>query len=84
MGDGCDGRNITFLPRQGHAGQGHAAPTGAFASGVADGRMKRGVAARDLLLAGAGSRLAIAGAVILCLWLGFFWATGLPVPLVSG
>lgn len=36
-----------------------------------------------LLLAGAGSRLAVAGAVILLLWAGFFWATGMPGPVAE-
>jgi hypothetical protein len=31
-----------------------------------------------LLLVGAGPRLAVAGVIVIALWLGFLWATTLP------
>lgn len=31
---------------------------------------------RQLLLVGAGLRVAVAMVIVLTLWLGFFWATG--------
>ena len=40
--------------------------------------MKLDNAATQLLLVGALPRLAIAGAVVLLLWLGFIWATAAP------
>lgn len=38
----------------------------------------------SLLLTGAGPRLAIAAVIILFLWAGFFWATGLPLTWLGG
>ncbi len=40
--------------------------------------MRPDVSNLRLLLVGAGPRLAIAIAIIVVLWLGFFWATGNP------
>ncbi|MEM9307460.1 MAG: hypothetical protein AAGA74_09190 [Pseudomonadota bacterium] len=37
----------------------------------------------DLLLVGAGPRLAAAGVLVVMLWAGFFWATGVSLPFTS-
>jgi len=38
----------------------------------------------NLLLTGAGPRLSVAAVIILFLWAGFFWATGLPLTWLGG
>ena len=45
--------------------------------------MKSSEKRQSLLLAGAGPRLAAVAVIILALWAGFFWATGLPLPFVG-
>lgn len=42
--------------------------------------MSRLVEGAGLLLLGAGPRLAVAGVIVLALWVGFFWATGASLP----
>ncbi|WP_236626291.1 hypothetical protein [Actibacterium mucosum] len=35
-----------------------------------------------LLLTGAAQRVSVAALVVVLLWTGFFWATGLPLPFL--
>ena len=43
--------------------------------------MKNKTRGFGILLVGAGPRLMAAALIVLALWAGFFWATGLPLPL---